>query len=682
VTTKIYNMRDTWIDSATSYTSIKMNAEDISSDVNSKLMELKRNGLSQFTIDKFGEMVFGTLAIPRVNGLEESIDALTGAALNNKVDFIAANLAILQANTSAPVNDIGLVYSDPVLNNNDWYYKVNATSWASTGLLPTLAEQLTPRKHVERTFYVAMNGSDVAANTYINQVSNTGMSIYKPFQTIPAALEAAAATEEPCVIIVAPGEYEVPPNTEIPENCCLYGYDVRVTKISLADGYEVTGANMFLLNSGCKVRGFTFTNLHHEQSWLNTNQGSFDAGPPTKGYAFAFKPGVYITRSPYISDCTVIHNLNYQQMSAPLDRETGNPLVPMSGGCLYADGSVVDPDSPLRSVVVDSFTAVNPNGIGYAITTSAVVQLVSIFSNWSRVGIWAHAGGQATIVNSNASFGDYAFASTGFRTTVRLQPINESLFVDSNKAPNFGNYIKTNVDDIVDFLMTDIDGYRDITDPPFETVILANTVQANLTSRDTKTILLETADDLIAGQDRGTRFWIQSLFVSNTANAIAAVSEYAFDANLLPYFTASHTKIRDYLMSLTPGVMSVEPSANALVNSALSFAVTVLNNPENYTEVFTSKIEAASHQFSYAGSGVNYNALPFGQRATGLATDPTTNLYTSNGGVVYATFNTEAGDTYLGPDLKVDFERSTIEGQAFSRGVQNITLPLIIGVGG
>lgn len=673
-------MRDTWIDSATSYTSIKMNAIDISSDVNSKLMELKRNGLSQFTVDKFGEIVFGTLEIPRVNKLEESITALSAAGLS-QVDLIAANLALLQANTSLPNNSIGLVYSDPVLDNNDWYYYTSSNStWTATQLLPTLAEQLTPRKAVDRTFYVAMNGNDIDANTYINQVSNTGMSIYKPFQTIPAALEAAGATGQPCVIIVAPGEYEVPPETEIPENCCLYGYDVRVTKISMAEGFEEN--NMFLLNSGVKVRGFSFSNLRHEASWLATNQGSLDAGPPTKGYAFAFKPGVVITRSPYISDCTVIHNLDYEGMSAPMDRDTGNPLVPMTGGCLYADGQVVDPDSPLRSVVVDSFTAVNPNGIAYAIVTSAVVQLVSIFSNWSRVGIWCHQGGQATVVNSNASFGDYAFASTGFRETIRLQPIDEALFIDSNKAPNVGNFIKTNVDDIVDYLMLDANGYSAITDPPFSSVILANTELANLTSRDTRTILLETADDIITGQDRGTRFWIQSLFIANTANTIAAVNEYAFDANLLPYFTSSYVKMRDYLMSLTANVVSAEPTANALINSALSFGVTVLNNPNNYIEVFRSTVEAASHQFSYAGSGVNYNALPFGQRATGLATDPTTNLYTSNGGVVYATFSTEAGDTFLGPDLKVDFERSTIEGQAFSRGVQNITLPLIIGVGG
>jgi hypothetical protein len=671
-------MRDTWVDSATQYTSIKMNTFDLSSDINSKLFDLKKNGLSQFTIDKFGEIITGTLDIPRVNNLEESITALSSAGLA-KVDTIAANLAVLQANTSAPVNNIGLVYNDPILVRNDWYYKANATSWVSTGLLPTLAEQLPPRKAVERTFYVTMNGNDNDANTYINQTSNTGMSIYKPFQTIGAALSAANSTGQSCVIIVHPGEYSVAPNTEIPQNCCLYGYDARVTKISLAAGYETTGANMFLLNSGIKVRGFTFTNLFHEASWLSTYNGSLDYGPPQRGYAFAFKPGAYITRSPYIGDCAVLHNLSYQQLSLPQERETGNPLVPMTGGNLYADGSVVDADSPLRSVVVDSFTAVNPNGIGYAVVESALEQLVSVFTNWSRVGIWAHAGGQVTVVNSNATFGDYAFASTGFRYVVRLQGIvnRDNLLVD---CPTFGSYVSSNADAIVTYLMTDPNGYASI--PSFSSTILSSPSLANLTSRDTKTILLETADDLRTGQDSGTVFWIQSLFIANTATTDSANSAFSFNAAYAPLFTASYTKIKEYLKGRTTVVPGAEAQANAMIEGMFNLAANVVSNPDDYTEVFQSKIEAASHQFSYAGSGVNYNALPFGQRATGLATDPTTNLYTSNGGVIYATFNTEAGDTYLGKDLKVDFERSTIEGQAFSRGVQNITLPLIIGVGG
>ena len=155
-----------------------------------------------------------------------------------------------------------------------------------------------------------------------------------------------------------------------------------------------------------------------------------------------------------------------------------------------------------------------------------------------------------------------------------------------------------------------------------------------------------------------------------------------FDSALLPYFTQSWNEIRNELQYRTTLVTEPEVDANTFIDSIFNLAIDVVENPLSYTTVFQSKIEAASHQFSYAGSGVNYNALPFGQRASGTPTDPTTNLYKSKGGVIYATFNTEQGDTYLGEDLRVDFERSTIEGQAFSRGVQNIVLPLIIGIGG
>ena len=105
-------------------------------------------------------------------------------------------------------------------------------------------------------------------------------------------------------------------------------------------------------------------------------------------------------------------------------------------------------------------------------------------------------------------------------------------------------------------------------------------------------------------------------------------------------------------------------------------------NDTTYRVAFVSVVEYASQAFSYSGAGVNYNALPFAQRGTAVLPDPVTTIVQWNGGRCYGTFSTERGDTYLGNDLRVDFERSTVEGQAFSRGVQNIALPLIISLGG
>ena len=363
-------MTDVWNNQATNFTSIKMDVADINSAVASKLIDLQLNGLSKFAVNKLGQIIEGTLTIPQVNFLEDAITALSGAGITN-IDLVANTSATLAANTSLSNNSIGFVYADPDYIKNDYYtFNTSTLQWTNTGIISVLLENITPRKKVDRTFYVAMNGNDV---------ENHGQSIYKPKATIGAALELAKQTGESCVVIVHPGEYPVDPETEIPANCALYGYDVRVTKVIPGWDAENIANNMFLLTNGCKVRGFTFEGLRHEPYTLSA--------PPTKGYAFAFKPNEYITRSPYIADCTQIHDFTYQEMSLPIDRTEGNPFCPRGGGNLYADGAVLDPNSPLRSVVVDSFTAINPNGVGYAVVNDALVQLVSVFTNWSRVGV-------------------------------------------------------------------------------------------------------------------------------------------------------------------------------------------------------------------------------------------------------------------------------------------------------
>jgi hypothetical protein len=512
-----------------------------------------------------------------------------------------------------------------------------------------------PEFPVARTFYVTMDGSD----------SNSGTSLSKPLATINAAIAKMAALGTPtpvsCVTIVQPGEYVVQPDTVIPQNCALYGYDLRVTKLSLPIGQEQN--NMFQLTSGVKVRGFTFSGLQHETIGFDPLETDADnLTVPTKGWAFVFKDGEIITRSPYIADCSQLHALSQDQMALPIDRDNGNPDMPLGGGNLLADGAALDPDSPLRSVVVDSFTAINPNGIGYAITRNAFVQLVSVFTNWSRVGLWCHQGGQVTVANSNSTFGDYALAATGFRNAIQLEGV-----------PNPAN-------------ITEQDASAGIIDSQFESIVADLMVRYDtlpgwsasyneLADRDTRTILRALANDLRSGQDRATQYVIKGFFNWN--------AEFAFDPALVGIFVASWDEIEAELLER----FSVS-AAETMVTELITFMQAVVNDvaandsSSQYVTAFPSVIEATGQQFSYAGSGVNYNSLPFSQRGTGEAPDPSSAIVKIDGGRVYATFSTEVGDTYLGEDLRVDFERSTIEGQAFSRGVQNIALPLIVALGG
>lgn len=527
---------------------------------------------------------------------------------------------------------------------------------------------------VARTFYVTMNGSD----------ANSGTSLGSPKATINSALEAAAALEAEAVVIVHPGEYVVQPDTLIPANCALYGYDLRVTKVRLPNGLEEN--NMFLMDNGIKVRGLTIVGLRHESppSFPTEGQGLssvsefgyFTVGPflyrkvngqavqpehdypPEKGWAFVFKPNAFITRSPYIADCSQLHDFSLDQLSLPIDRSAGNPLMPRGGGNLRADGSVLNLNSPLRSVVVDSFTAINPNGYGYLMVRNAFVQLVSVFTNWSRYGLWCHDGGQVTVANSNNTFGDYALVATGFRNAVRVEdPVGAPRGVYVATADN----IIEEKDDIIEEMYVQLSS---------EFVQVQNFTQEQefFTRRDAGTLLKQLSDDFRSGQDRGAQFFIKGLFDWN--------AQYVFASSLLPIFLRSWDIIEERILVRC----QLTSPAQAMLASLISLIKTNISNPNKIP--FSSVIEATGQQFSYVGAGVNYNSLPFSQRGTGLAGDPSLVNLKLDGGKIYATFSTEVGDTYLGDDLRVDFERGIVEGQAFSRGVQDIALPLIQALGG
>jgi hypothetical protein len=523
-----------------------------------------------------------------------------------------------------------------------------------------------PEFPVARTFYVTMDGDD----------TNSGTSLTKPFRTVTQALTAMTAAQTSagspisCIAIVHPGDYLVPRDSVIPPNCALYGYDLRVTLLRLANAAGNAPAtsdadrqqNMFLMRNGIKVRGFSFTGPRHEpfDFYPQLEIGE----PPKKGYVFAFFPGEFLTRSPYIADCTAIHDLTQEQMSLPIDREATsprfNPLMPLGIGNAYCDGSVLSGYSPLRSIVVDSFTAVNPNGVGYAIVRNALVQLVSVFTNWSRVGIWSHEGGQVTLANSNNTFGDYAFAATGSRNTILIPDGSVTTGVYEASA----NTLTSQFEAIIAALMdtrypAEITGWASFT-----------TAQKQNTERDTRILLSELIGDLRSGQERGAQRFVKGLFDWN--------GNYIWNTASTPLlrFKEGFTAIRaEILARIGAG------AAMNMVNALTDLIEDVLDDPDDYKVPFVSVVEFASQAFSYSGSGVNYNALPFAQRGTAILPDPTTTIVQWGGGRCYGTYSTERGDTYLGNDLRVDFERSTVEGQAFSRGVQNIALPLIIALG-
>jgi hypothetical protein len=89
-----------------------------------------------------------------------------------------------------------------------------------------------------------------------------------------------------------------------------------------------------------------------------------------------------------------------------------DPIGAMGGSLV--DGAVVSERSPIQSFVYDAFTQLTQGGRGIRITNDGYAQLVSVFTIFCSTGVQVDNGGIASIVNSNANFGNLCLVANGF----------------------------------------------------------------------------------------------------------------------------------------------------------------------------------------------------------------------------------------------------------------------------
>jgi hypothetical protein len=294
----------------------------------------------------------------------------------------------------------------------------------------------------ESTLYVsAISGDD----------NNDGRTPQFPLKTIKKAAELATAGDDGRFglpdsdfsgfrIEVAAGTYRENNPIELPRNTTVWGAGLRVSKIVALNENE----DLFWVNSGCYLAEMTFAGLRVFPSVDNARSG----------FAIAFAPNAFITTSPYIQNCSMISNQENSFKELYED-------IPAGGGGLNVDGNRIHPDSPLASMVLDAYTQVAPNGVGCQVVGRGFIQLVSFFTNFSAYAVKVLDGGQAVLLNSNTSFGDYgmyasgsrfitgsggngdAFASVRDNYTIIVDTIEDGLSAIPEFVPNTQRGIKT-----------------------------------------------------------------------------------------------------------------------------------------------------------------------------------------------------------------------------------------------
>ena len=506
---------------------------------------------------------------------------------------------------------------------------------------------------VDRTpcLYVANNGDDTYSGTNPKQ----------PLATVKRALALAEEYDGVVSVFVRSGFYAEDNPLYVPKFCAVLGDSLRTTNINALN----KGEDLFQFDNGSYAAEMKFTGLELD-----------DLENPTKGFGAVFAPGAYITTSPYIQNCSCITNRPADELYAPLDKENGNPALGLGGGGMLCDPTVLDPYSPLRSMIVDAYTQVNMNGVGVVARKGGFVQMVSFFTNFCRYGCLAEEGGHIVLLNSNTTFGDFGLVARGSRTVIVMDLADARPVLASPRAAAL---IRTNKPFIIEEMWGRMVAGGDVPGWPARA--------QDFTRKDAGILVDAIARDIEFGQSASTERFAQNEFDWNGERYIRA--EY------LPATYKSWQYLTDIMRNVAvnapvPTSQSVLAQTFDLDNSGqagsradiarlMNAMVAAYKNPT--TEIFGSLVVTTSHDFSYAGAGVNFMALPASQGGRGRTVEEDA-VIQEDGGRVYYTAGNESGDFLIGDGLAIRQETGILEGRTFSQALFAQLTPFILALEG
>ena len=572
--------------------------------------------------------------------------------------------------------------SDAHLNSLSVTENVTAASFTGsflgnlegTASFATLADNVGK---LEKVFYVTEEGND----------NNDGKSLSSAFRTIKKATEAAGTliesqTTPPAFRIsirVKTGYYtEVAPIT-VPPFVSVLGDDLRSVVVRPTEGTK--SENLFLLNNSCYIQGIRLDGCEID-----------DLEDPRSGFYFAFAPGAFITTSPYVQNCSATFT-PADKFFTPLDPTATppNPLIGNGPGGMIVDDSVLDGHSPLKSMIVDAYTQVAFNGVGICIRGRGYAQLVSFFTNFSRTGVYCIDGGHASLLNSNTTFGDFGLRAEGKRILVvptgfevdTLTDTSGSVLIADNKQ-NIINFTVSGLQDSGSFSTE----YNDTGSSIYQSTVkdagfLIDALSADLLS-PTPSRTIQFTQGLFKGQDTSEDNSFTLPPVGNFDQGAITVFPLLENSSgsLAEDFVLSYDLIREFINDDPDNLFSGlgSPTVTKL-NQLLDIPTTIIQEVVvdeaggEYLELFGSLITSTAHDFSYAGSGVNFLGLPKNQGGVG-ETNFERRIFEDNDGRVFHTSGDESGDFFAGNDFIIKQSTGIIEGRTFNKSIASQFTPL------
>ena len=285
---------------------------------------------------------------------------------------------------------------------------------------------------------------------------NDGHRIIDPMKTIKAAVASADPGD---IVLVAPGVYrEAAPIDVTVNNLSIIGQSLRSCFVHPTPATEESV--LFRVNSGTQIANFSMAGMKASgtRGGHSVDNDSTYGLPTNQGWAIAFYPNSVIYKSPYVQNCTTFMDsgiYNWTQAEYNADNSRGGFFDPNNvnqggfggdrtsaptGGGLFIDGNAVSSSSPLRSMVVDSFTQINLDGPGALVCNNAYAQFVSFFGTFCHYHCKSLNGGRVNLSNCTTDYGRYGLIADGKSTSALYSTVTSQaasagdLYVDITKA--------------------------------------------------------------------------------------------------------------------------------------------------------------------------------------------------------------------------------------------------------
>ena len=519
----------------------------------------------------------------------------------------------------------------------------------------------------QNTIWVSKNGND----------TNSGLLEGDAKATVGAA---AAIAQPGDTIKIRPGRYIENNPVGLQRDVSITGEDIRLVTIEPSN----TSLDVFWVRRGCLVENLNFSGatvgvshaggsaVAFPKTGVTANSGYTPAGPATQGPTNRW-------RSPYIRNCT-------------------NFMTESIGMKINGNDATGTPDGAnLKSMVCDSFTQYNENGIGVSLTNDGYAQLVSIFTINNDIAIYADTGGQCDLTNSNSSFGNFGLYAVGLGATQYTGTVLSDVIPGDNSDVVVGTGVtdaendpRRPYDGQALYFKIDLDNYPDavgtgrITTPlqeVFKINILNGGSPGDFSQSNPPDILIRDNDGTVApkGPQGIVAEGSATVSAAGTITAIDIINSgrnYLSTQNIVVEVNGN-TGLATAVMSPLYFTIS-EATENTTGITTITFNEFVpyeLFAGDPFTLQRISRILTSSHSFEYVGSGTSINtSLPF----EGALPIKANEVVALDGAQIPFTSTDQKGNFDIGEGIQVNQTTSTIRGRDFSKAIQAEVTPLIL----